>query len=111
MGNELLNHDKIIVFGFILLPFLLISGPFLPDLITVLSCFYFFIYKKIKSSFEWQQKEIIFFIIFFIYLNFNSLLNSQHSLISLKVSLPYFRYLLFTLVLIYFLNKIENFKY
>ena len=111
MGNELTNLNKMFLYGFILLPFLLISGPFLPDLITVLSCFYFFINKKIKLAFELRKKEIIFFITFFIYLNFNSIFNSENTLISLKVTAPYFRYLLFTLVLIYFLHKTENFKY
>lgn len=110
MGNELTSLNKIPLFGFILLPFLLVSGPFLPDLITVLSCFYFFIYKKIKLSFESRNKEIIFFLVFFIYLNFNSLLNSENLLISLKVSVPYFRYFFFMLVLIFFLSKTENFK-
>ena len=111
MGNELTNLNKMLLFGFILLPFLLVSGTFLSDLITVLSCFYFFMYKKIKLSFELRKKEIIFFIAFFIYLNLNSIFNSENTLISLKVTAPYFRYLLFTLVLIYFLYKVENFKY
>jgi hypothetical protein len=110
MRNEAKSLDKIFLFLFILFPFLLVSGPFLPDLLVVFSCFYFFFNKNIQLLFNWQKVGIIFFILFFIYLNLNSIFSSENIDISLKVSVPYFRYFLFSLVMIYFLLNIENFK-
>jgi O-antigen ligase len=110
MMNQLVNSNKIFLFGFFLLPFLLVTGPFLPDLFLVVSCIYFFFTNGLKILFSRYKKEFIFFLIFFVYLNFNSLLISEHKFISAKVSVPYLRYFIFTFLIIYFLCSYKNFQ-
>ena len=110
MTNHNISVNKFLMFGFILLPFLFVTGPLLPDLLVVLSSIYLFYKKDLWTSFKIFKKEIIFFLIFFIYLNLNSIFISEYKLVSLKVSMPYFRYLLFALLIVYFLLKKGNFK-
>ena len=45
--------EKVFVYLIALLPVLLVTGPFLPDLIVVLSSFFFFIYC-------FQRQKILF---------------------------------------------------
>ena len=108
MTNHNISVNKFLMFGFILLPFLFVTGPLLPDLLVVLSSIYLFYKKDLWTSFKIFKKEIIFFN-FFIYLNLNSIFISEYKLVSLKVSMPYFRYLLFALLIVYFLLKKREF--
>ena len=110
MINQFINPNKIVLFGFFLFPFLLVTGPFLPDLFLVMSCIYFFFTNGLKLLVSRYKKEFIFFLIFFVYLNFNSLLISEHKFISAKVSVPYLRYFIFTFLIIYFLYSYKDFQ-
>ena len=110
MTNQVSKHTKIVSFGFFLFPFLLVTGPFLPDLFVVITCIYFIFVNGLKSSFLKYKKEFIFFFAFILYLNLNSLLVSEQKFISAKVSVPYFRYFIFSFLIIYFLFYVENFK-
>jgi O-antigen ligase len=95
---------KILIFIFI---FSLVSGPFIPDLIVSTSSI-FFIYFMIKKKLFlniFDNKIIIFLILFYIYIIFNSLI-SNDILISLKSAIPFFRFIFFALLISYiFQNK------
>jgi hypothetical protein len=97
-------------FFFFIFPFLLISGPFLPDLfISIISLFfiiYCIIYKKI---FFFKKNLIIFFLIFYLYINLNSFF-SFNPLVSFSTTLPYIRIILFSVFTAYLLSNITNLK-
>ena len=90
------------------IPFLLITGPFLSDFVIVLlffSALYLLIKKKLVIGNN-LKRFLFFFLIFYLFAVLSSSL-SIDKFISLKSSLPYFRYL--GLVLIgYYLYKINK---
>lgn len=115
MKNLLRWMIKFIHFKYplILIPVLMVSGPFLPDLvISIVSIF--FLYKCFKNNEIINLTEIyfIFFLFFWIFILFNSLLYAN--LVSIKSSLFYIRFGVFILVLKYFcendFNFLKNFK-
>ena len=91
-----------------LLPALLISGPFLSDLaisiVTIL-----FLINTFKNKLFQYYKNLFFlvFILFYVYLVLNSLINN-FNLDSLKISIFYFRYGIFSLAFWYILNQNKN---
>ena len=94
---------------FILTPFFLITGPFLSDFSISLIGILFLIYcfnKKNLSFFK--NKYFYFFLIFWIYLIFNSLINNIN-FDSLKISIFYFRYGIFVVAMVALLNKDHKF--
>jgi len=101
------NIDKYIIFLFFLFPFFLISGPFLSDFFVVLLSLFFLINKNILKN--CKSNLFIFFLIFYFYLNINSFFSSN-SFISFSSSVPYIRFILFSFVLSYFLNKVLNLR-
>ena len=99
--------SRIIIISF---PFLLISGPFLPDLAAVLIGISYLIFAIKRRNFEECNNYIIYFlIIIFIYINLNSFFSFSPK-ISFSSSLPFFRIILFILGLIYFLNTFKQLK-
>jgi hypothetical protein len=101
------NIDNYIIFLFFLFPFFLISGPFLSDSFVVLLSLFFLINKNILKN--CKSNLFIFFLIFYFYLNINSFF-SLNSFISFWSSVPYIRFILFSFVLSYFLNKVLNLR-
>ena len=104
------RNDKIIIniiyFLIILLPFSLISGPFIPDLsISIIAII--FIYISIKNNLIYYYKSNFskFFLIFYLVLNLTSLM-SDDPVQSLKISVVYFRYFIFSLAF-WFLIKVK----
>tara|TARA_B100000900_G_scaffold416156_1_gene449584 strand:- start:4193 stop:5560 length:1368 start_codon:yes stop_codon:yes gene_type:complete len=99
-------------FSFVILaiPVLLITGPFLPDLILSLSCI-FFIFLTIKDEDYYIYNNLFakFFLSFWILLIFSSLI-SNNILPSLKSSFFYFRFGLFILILNYLITKNQSFE-
>ena len=93
-----------------LTPLLLITGPFLPDLVVSLSCL-FFLYLILKN----KQIEILnkfpfkIFLFFWIILVFTSFI-SGNLFDSLKSSFFYFRFALFVIILIYLFQKNSYFE-
>ena len=88
------NFKNILNYLLILLPVFLISGPFLSDLsvsILAISSFFFLKNKKFFNNY------FFFFFIFFWILIVISSLFSDNKFLSLKVSLFYFRFCLFSL--------------
>jgi hypothetical protein len=90
-----------------LLPFAIITGPFFPDLIVSCSSIFFLYYIFKKKKFE--VFDNIFFKLFllaWIYLVINSLF-AKETLFSLKTSIFYIRFGVFSLVIYFLCNEIK----
>ena len=89
---------------FSLIPFFLITGPFLSDLSVSLIALIFLIYCFKKNNFTFfKNKFFYFFLIFWFYLLLNSLINN-FNIDSLKISFFYFRYGVFVIAIVSLLN-------
>ena len=107
--NKLLNFMSFLL---ILLPAALFTGPFIPDLITVILSVLFlvFCYKE-KKFFFFDNLFFLFFFIFFFYLILRSFY-SESPLFSLKSSLFYIRFGLLSLSILLLLNYFKSvYKY
>lgn len=107
--NKLLNFMSFLL---ILLPAALFTGPFIPDLITVILSVLFlvFCYKE-KKFFFFNNLFFLFFFIFFFYLILRSFF-SESPLFSLKSSLFYIRFGLLSLSILLLLNYFKSvYKY
>jgi O-antigen ligase len=103
-----LFFDKIIIIPFLLLPFFLISGPFLPDFFISLSAILFLLYCFKNKDFKYFNNYFfLFFFIIYIYMNINSFF-SFSPLISFQTSIPYIRIIIFSLCFAFILSK-KNF--
>jgi O-antigen ligase len=95
----------------IIFPFLLITGPFLPDLFCIFIGLTFFFYCLKNKDFEEYNNYIIyFFLIVYIYININSFF-SFNPKISFQTSLAYIRIILFIVALSFFFKKYKNIKF
>ena len=105
MKNELFLFNFVPSWIIILMPALLISGPFLSDLGLSLVAILFLI-NSIKNNLKkyYNNYYFKFFFIFCLILILSSLL-SENTLVSLKNSLFYFRFGLFSLCFWYLLEK------
>ena len=94
---------------FSLIPFFLVTGPFLSDLSVSLISLIFLYYCLKKKNFSYfKNKYFYFFLIFWFYLIFNSLI-INFNLDSLKISFFYFRYGIFVIAVSVFLNVNDKF--
>lgn len=94
---------------FSLIPFFLISGPLLSDLSISLISLLFLAYCFKKKNFTYfKNKYFIFFLIFWIYLVINSLINN-FNIDSLKISFFYFRYGVFVVAIVSLLDADDKF--
>ena len=92
----------------ILMPILLISGPFLPDLgLSILAVLFLINSKKNYLLKFYNNFYFKFFFLFCVILILSSLF-SENTLISLKNSLFYFRFGIFSLCFWYLLEKEKN---
>ena len=91
-----------------LLPLSLLSGPFLSDLSVVLIGILFFINIILKKEYNFlNNKFTIIFVIFSLYLFINSLIK-YYDIHSIRSSLGYLRFGIFSLAVFYFLEKREQ---
>ena len=89
---------------FSLLPFFLITGPFLSDLsVSIISLLFLIYCLKQKKFTYFKKKYFYFFLIFWSYLILNSLINN-FNFDSLKISFFYFRYGIFVVAIATFLD-------
>ena len=98
------NFFNLFFYLFCLLPFLLISGPFLPDLIISLSslyCLVYFFYIKDFSKKSINLSLFLLLFLFFIYINFTLLINLTNNLSEILSSIVYIRFFLITIFLGY----------
>ena len=87
------------VFLFSLIPFFLITGPFLSDLsVSLISLLFLFYCFKKKNYSYFNNNFFYFFLIFWVYLVINSLINNS-DINSLKISFFYFRYGVFVIAI------------
>ena len=94
---------------FSLIPFFLITGPFLSDLSISLIGLLFLIYCFKEKNFSYfKNKYFYFFLIFWGYLIFNTLINN-FNIDSLKISFFYFRYGVFVIAIVALLNVDDKF--
>lgn len=97
----------VILFSF--LPLFLITGPFLSDLSISLISLLFLIYCVKQKNFSYfKNKYFYFFLVFWSYLIFNSIVNN-FNLDSFKISIFYFRYGVFAIALATILNFDDKF--
>ena len=91
-----------------MLPVLLITGPFLSDLaVSVISLIFIYFIIKYKKYYLLNNLFTKFFLIFWIYILFNSLV-INFDLTSLKISFFYFRFLFFAICFSYLLDHDQN---
>lgn len=106
--------EKIIFYNipviiFCLIPFFLITGPFLSDLsISLISLLYIVYCIKKKFFFYFNNRYFYFFLAFWVYLIINTLINN-FNLDSLKISFFYIRYGIFVIAIVTLLNFKYNF--
>tara|TARA_B100001939_G_C16891051_1_gene595404 strand:- start:32 stop:1288 length:1257 start_codon:yes stop_codon:yes gene_type:complete len=98
----LINFPSLLI---ALLPLSLISGPFLSDLSALLIGIFFLINIVLKREYHFlKNKFIIIFFIFSLYLLINSLIK-YYDIHSIRSSLGYLRFGIFSLGIFYFLEK------
>jgi O-antigen ligase len=85
-------------------PLLLITGPFLPDLLVSISAI-FYIYILLRDYKNIHYDKIFIFFIFFYTICIISSIFSENIIFSLKSSIPYIRHILFVYFIIYLTNK------
>ncbi len=96
---------QILSYLFLSIPLLLITGPFLSDLALSLIVIFFLVYVFRNKRFEFFQNKFFYlFCIFYIYIVLNSLFQNQN-FDSLKISIGYFRFGIFTLAVIHIINN------
>ncbi len=93
-----------------LIPLLLISGPFLPDLSISLASFIFLFFLISKKKYNiLNQKFTLIFLVYALYLIILSL-NSDNIYLSLESSLFYFRFGLFAILISWLFLNYEKFS-
>ncbi len=93
-----------------LLPFALITGPFLPDLILVLCVGFFLIDTFRLKLFDYYKNNFFkIFLIFLIFINLSSLFSNN--ITTFIYTLGYIRYGVFSIFLFYILKNFENSKF
>lgn len=96
-------------YAIISIPLLLITGPFLPDLVLTISSIYFLICAFIYKEFKLFRNKFFKIFLFFYFICILSSLLSEYKIHSLKSSLPYIRFGLFFLLVHFYFIKDKNF--
>jgi O-antigen ligase len=97
------------VYFFSSIPFLLFTGPFLPDLISVLLGIFFLYLCSKKNSWKYYfYNKVVVVIILINCILISSSLFSEYRQYSLSTSLFYFRHLLFALAIFFILKNYKN---
>jgi O-antigen ligase len=101
---------RIISFLFLLTPFALLSGPFLPDLILVIISLLFLYLSFYKKNFYYFNNRYFKLIIFFcLFISIRSIFITDLEL-SFLTSIFYFRFLIFSLAVWFILDNNKNIK-
>lgn len=106
---QLNNYNFILGYLICLVPLSIMTGPFLPDLIvTLVSMLFLFVVIKNKKFEYFANNFFLLFFLLYLYLVLSSLL-SEFPIHSLKSSLPYIRFIFFSLAVYYILNEDNKF--
>jgi len=107
MTNVIVNT---IYLAICLLPYVLITGPFIPDfLVSTVAILFVIISVKEKIWIYYKNKFFKLFILFYIIINLSAVF-SEIPFISLETSVPYIRFALFSLAIIFIINNKKNFE-
>jgi len=112
--NKLQNkeYNEFYLYLSLAVPFLLITGPFLPDLVisvfSLIFIFKIFQFKNYRQFFFTEKKIFFFVLLFFIYINLISIFSIDKYL-SFKNTIPFFRFFLFSVFLYFIILKKKNF--
>ena len=102
---ELINFNKFLAFLVTIFPILLISGPLIPEIILIIVSISINFQIIKKKEFNFYNSNIVYFFLFFwLYLIINSLF-ADDKIWSLKTSLFYFRYLIFSISIVYLVSN------
>lgn len=109
----MLNHQFFInkfSYLILLIPLLLLTGPFLPDLILSVTCIFFILLSIKEKKFHLFNNNFVkFFLLFWITLVISSLI-SENLINSLRSSFFYFRFGLIVIILNYLFNENKSFE-
>lgn len=99
------HYIKITSFLIYTLPILIISGPFLPDLVLSISCIYFLIINFIRKDFKYFNNLFFkIFLIFYSYLVIRSFFTNYYSIIF------YIRFGILPLIILQLIDHNKNFE-
>ena len=102
--------EKINLYLILLIPIFLVTGPFLPDLITTISSLLILMIIFLKKKFFYLNNNIFLFFLFWCtYLVLRSIF-SENIYFSLESSLFYIRFGLLSLMIVYLLDNYKNFN-
>jgi hypothetical protein len=92
------------------LPYVLITGPFVPDiLVSFVAILFVIISVKERIWIYYKNNFFKLFILFYIIINLSAVF-SENPYISLQTSVPYIRFALFSLAIIFIINNKKNFS-
>lgn len=105
--NNLVNFNSILILFF---PIALVSGPLIPEIFLFIIVFSFIYLANSERKFEYFNNNFFkIFLIFFLIVNISSFYNFYS--ISIKNSIFYFRFGLFSLAIFFFLSENSKLKY
>ena len=105
--NNLVNFNSILILFF---PIALVSGPLIPEIFLFIIVFSFIYLANSERKFEYFNNNFFkIFLIFFLIVNISSFYNFYS--ISIKNSIFYFRFGLFSLAIFFFLSENAKLKY
>ena len=104
-----LKKNNFLSYLLIIFPPMLVTGPFLPDLILSVSSIFFLFYLLSTKNLSFLKNDfIIISLIFYVYLVLGSLF-SQEIIFSIKNTFFYFRFFIFAFLLKYLILNNQNF--
>ena len=107
MTNVIVNTIYLVICS---LPYFLITGPFIPDfLVSFVAILFVIISVKERIWIYYKNNFFKLFILFYIIINLSAVF-SENPFISLKTSVPYIRFALFSLAIIFIINNRKNFE-
>ena len=106
LKKYLLNFSSYLTY---LIPFALLTGPFLPDLFLSVVCLIFIFISVKEKEFKYFQNNFFLFFLLFVFILLISSLSSASIYFSLKTSLTYFRFGLFSLAVWFLIENKKNF--
>ena len=90
------------------MPFVILTGPFLPDLfVSIMALIFIYFSIKYKLTRYYYNKFFILFALFYVYLIINSLI-SEFTYFSLQSSFFYFGFGIFTLSVWFLLENLDG---
>lgn len=100
-----INYFHIFFFLFLIS---LVSGPLIPEILILLLIIFFFKENKFSIKYLYLNKIIFVLLIFYLYLNLNSVFISFDPYVSIKSTLPFIRLILLSYIICSILQNDKN---